>query len=147
MSISGGFEKPTAPALGPAKPISPRPIGTHTRPNGSIALLRSGPRGGHTCREAELLDVAGYGLTSKEGVARIRLSDYHCLPGDRMSYRDPVNVVATPEGRTPVMLTVESGGSDDDLVITVFAWDSGSNPVEGVRFHWRCIVPATAHID
>jgi hypothetical protein len=128
------------------------PIGAYTSSDGFVtihSILR-----GKRCGARQVLDVTGYGITGNNGTVRISLNGFHCLnrPPEAgtgaFEYDDPINVIATARGSTPVFLTVttevvpraSSAQNVEDVLITVFGWAAGGNPQSGVVFNWRCRV-------
>jgi hypothetical protein len=67
-----------------------------------------------------------------------------------LGYESPINVVVTPRGKATAMLGAEASigpgtnNRPEDVTITVTAQDQNSNPVGGVRFYWRCLVPISS---
>lgn len=111
-------------------------------------------RSPHGCPTKSILDVAGWSVTRANGMEEVRLNDYHCRDqpvgaGDSaLVYENPIHLVATARsGNTPCFVTVEAQrdttGVNDDIIIRLFSWNAGGNPLGGIRVQWRCMVPTS----
>jgi hypothetical protein len=98
---------------------------------------------GKNCNEATLLDVSGVSYTLADGKRSFLISDVVCFdPVFPWALAEPVNVIATPRTEKPFFLTrthaLVASQSNNDLQITVFAWDANGNAAPNVVFDWRC---------
>ncbi len=93
---------------------------------------------------ASSLDVSGVSSAGSDGKSVFRLTGF--LPSYKIRHlAEPVNVIATPRGSIPLLLTAEYTFMTDpgtsqasDIEITVYAWDSNGNPAPDIAFDWRC---------
>jgi hypothetical protein len=94
------------------------------------------------CRSSFILDVRGSSITGNNGTVEFPLSDFVCL-GEGLTFKHPINFVATPRSRSPIYLTCRHRIAEDefDVSIQVFAWNSSGAPASGVPFDWRCSLP------
>ena len=94
------------------------------------------------CNGASLLDVSGWWYTGADGTVTLRLNDFICY---RVTFQDPVNVVATPRSADkPAFITVEhSIVNFNDVEMKFRIWDADGTPVPQTTFDWRCRVPFT----
>ncbi len=101
----------------------------------------SGDLGTTECLEHEAIDVAGQSRTGDDGSMTWRLTDVICAAPGR-TIRAPASFVATPITTGPIYLTTKIVIPDppDDLVVSVFTWDSSGTPAPQIAFSWRCRV-------
>jgi len=101
----------------------------------------SGDLGATECLEHEAIDVAGQSRTGEDGSMTWRLTDVICAASGR-TIREPASFVATPITTGPIYLTTKIVIPDppDDLVVSVFTWDSSGTAAPGIAFSWRCRV-------
>jgi hypothetical protein len=102
---------------------------------------------GKGCPNKTILDVAGSSVTGANGKVEVRLNNFHCVESNFVRYQGPIHLVATPRsGSIPCWVTVETelvpgGLNDDDIIIRLFSWKPGGNPLGNIRVQWRCMVP------
>ena len=102
---------------------------------------------GLTCNDANLLDASGLATTAANGQATFLLSDYVCLPLVR-AFAAPINVVATARSSSPFFVTAtltlvkdpKNASFNNDVQITLYAWDAAGKPAPSVSVDWRCRV-------
>ena len=100
-----------------------------------------------TCSDANLLDASGLTATATNGQATFLLSQYVCLPLVR-AFAAPLNIVATARSSSPFFVTAtltlvpdpNNASSNNDVQITLYAWDAAGNPAPSVSIDWRCRV-------
>lgn len=105
------------------------------------------PQPGLSCSDANLLDVSGLATTATNGQATFLLSQYVCLPLVR-AFAAPINIVATARSSSPFFVTAtlalvpdpNNTSSNNDVQITLYAWDAAGNPAPSVSIDWRCRV-------
>jgi hypothetical protein len=92
---------------------------------------------------ASLLDVSSSSSTDASGQRTFHLSDAICSTAN--SFDEPVNLVVTPNARTPcyatmthVLVPAAPGSVLNDLQIVVSTWDANGNPAPNTSFDWRC---------
>ena len=98
-----------------------------------------------TCNQANLLDASGLTATGTNGQATFLISQYVCLPLVR-AFAAPINVVATARSSSPFYVTAtlalvpdpNNSTSNNDVQITLYAWDFKGNPAPSVSIDWRC---------
>lgn len=98
-----------------------------------------------TCSDANLLDASGLTTTGATGQATFLISQYVCLPLVR-AFAAPINVVATARSSSPFYVTAtltlvpdpNNASSNNDVQITLYAWDLKGNPAPSVSIDWRC---------
>ena len=100
-----------------------------------------------SCVSSELLDVAGFVVTSSNGTANLRVTAFLCPNEAGRQYKEPVNIVATAASATPIVVTVTHSlvttpPSTDaaDVQINIFTWDAKGAPAPNVGVNWRCRV-------
>ena len=120
------------------------PIGMHDVSSGTVASTTIFVPQRKSCASSPLLDASGAVVTGASGNVTFLLSSKICLPVLR-DLQEPVNLVATAHGATPIFVTTTHAfvaGDDiqgrNDLQITVFAWDANGNPAPNIVVHWRC---------
>jgi hypothetical protein len=123
------------------------PVGTFDYQSGSIAWqnLIIFPQPGLSCTDASLLDASGLTTTGANGQVTFLLSQFVCLPLVR-AFAAPINVVATARSSSPFFLTAtltlvpdpNNAASNNDVQITLYAWDAAGKPAPSVSVDWRC---------
>jgi len=101
------------------------------------------PQPGLSCTDSNLLDASGVATTATNGQATFLLSQYVCL-GVR-AFTAPISIVATARSTSPFFVTTQVAlvpdptipTSDNDLQITLFAWDANGAPAPSVSIDWR----------
>jgi hypothetical protein len=118
--------------------------------DGKVTTLSSA---GNGCPTKTILDVAGSSVTGANGMVEVRLNNFHCVDrpvlggGDNaLGYESPIHLVATARsGNMPCFVTVQTerdtAGANEDVIIRLFSWDAGGNPLGRIRVQWRCMVP------
>jgi hypothetical protein len=111
------------------------------------------------CTAADLLDLAGYGVTGGDGSVRLHIRDFVCNPdGLLIEGEDEVWVVATPRSSEPIYLTHQVLRPADppgpapppdphDIQVRIFAWDSGGKPKANAHFTWRALLHVQTVIE
>ena len=105
------------------------------------------PQPNLTCTDANLLDASGLVTTGANGQATFLLSNFVCLPLVR-AFAAPINIVATARSASPFYVTAtltlvkdpNNPASNNDVEITLFAWDAKGAPAPSVSIDWRCRV-------
>ena len=100
-----------------------------------------------TCTDANLLDASGLTTTGANGQVKFLLSSFVCLPLVR-AFAAPINVVATARSSSPFFVTAtltlvkdpNNPASNNDVEITLYAWDAAGKPAPSVSIDWRCRV-------
>jgi hypothetical protein len=120
-------------------------VAAYFRADGKVTNRSSAGKG---CPNKTILDVAGWSVTGANGRVDFRLNNFHCVESNFLRYQGPIHLVATPRsGSIPCWVTVETelvapgGRNDDDIIIRLFSWKPGGNPLGGIRVQWRCMVP------
>jgi hypothetical protein len=127
----------------------------HFIPGGKVTNLSSA---GNGCPTKTILDVAGWSVTGANGTVEVRLNNYHCgdqplvTGGSVLGFETPIHLVATARsGNIPCFVTVQTEldttGDNDDIIIRLFSWNAGGNPLGGIRVQWRCMVPTFRIMD
>ncbi len=99
---------------------------------------------GLTCADANLLDASGLATTGTNGQATFLLSSYVCLPLVR-AFAAPLNIVATARSSSPFFVTAtlalvpdpNNAASNNDVQITLYAWNAAGAPAPSVSIDWR----------
>jgi hypothetical protein len=104
----------------------------------STELVFNGPPS-TSCDTAPLLTVGGLSFVGAGGTSDVLLSNFHC---ERLSFLQPVIVVATPRTASPVFVTaiptiINSGA---DVKIALHTWAAGGAPAPNVLVAWYCRV-------
>ena len=100
---------------------------------------------GIRCRQTNLLDAGGVVGTGSDGKRTFLLSEFVCLPQDRL-LAEPVNIVATARTDKPVFVTTQHTLVDptdfrrSNVQITIFSWTAAGDPAPNVAVDWRCRV-------
>ncbi len=121
------------------------PVGAYDYSDSGFVASQSIFLPGVRCNSARLLDVSGASYTGSDGKRVFRLSEFMCLPRERL-LMEPVNVLATARSTKPFFVTTTHALVDpndflrSDVEITVFGWDANERPAPGLSFHWRCRV-------
>jgi hypothetical protein len=121
------------------------PVGTFDYTAGSTSwrsLIIFPP--GLSCAGSNLLDASGVATTAANGQVTFLLSQYVCLPLVR-AFTAPISIVATARSTKPFFVTTEvalvpdpsSPTSNNDLQITLFAWDANGAAAPSVSIDWR----------
>jgi len=122
------------------------PVGTFNYESGSIAwrslIIFGQPN--LTCTDANLLDAGGLITTGANGQTTFLLSNFVCLPLVR-AFTAPLNIVATARSDKPFFVTAtlslvpdpNNAASNNDVQITLFAWDAAGAPAASVSIDWR----------
>jgi hypothetical protein len=101
------------------------------------------------CTDSNLLDTSGLSVTGSNGQAVFRLKNFLCGRDSIGSFNEPVNLLTTPQGASPVFMTMNHElikVSDPtlnffaDVEITASAWNPDGTVAANVRFYWRCRV-------
>jgi hypothetical protein len=100
-----------------------------------------------TCADANLLDASGLTTTAANGQATFLLSQFVCPPLVR-AFAAPINIVATARSSSPFFVTAtlslvpdpNNAASNNDVQITLYAWDAAGKPAPSVSIDWRCRV-------
>ena len=91
------------------------------------------------CLDEVALDISGdTAATADNGQINWRLSDFVCTAKNQRFAR-PLSFVATPITDKPVYLTIKPFITDlaDDVVVSVFSWDTTGAPKPRTVFSWR----------
>jgi hypothetical protein len=103
------------------------------------------------CMDASLLDIGGLSVTGSNGQLVFRLSRFDCqIRHGFNQYEEPVILLATPQGTSPFLMTMNHKLIKDDpallwyndLEITASSWNPTGKAAANVPFYWRCRVPA-----
>ena len=105
------------------------------------------PRPGLSCSDANLLDASGLATTGANGQVTFLLSRFVCLPPFH-AFAAPLNIVATARSNNPFFVTStltlvqdpNNPASDNDVQITLYAWNANGSPAASVPIDWRCRV-------
>ena len=105
------------------------------------------PQPSLTCSDANLLDASGLATTGANGQAVFLLSNFVCLPLVR-AFAAPISILATARSSTPFFVTAtltlvpdpNNAASNNDVEITLYAWDANGKPAPSVSIDWRCRV-------
>jgi hypothetical protein len=101
------------------------------------------------CTDSNLLDTSGFSVTGSNGQAVFRLKNFLCGRDSIGSFNEPVNLLATPQGASPVFMTMNhelikvsdpTQNFFTDVEITASAWNPNGTAAANVRFYWRCRV-------
>jgi hypothetical protein len=106
------------------------------------------------CTDSSLLDIGGLIKTGSNGRAVFRLNNFdRCLRHGFNDYSEPVNLLATPKGTSPVFMTISHElifepqfALNVDVEITASAWNPDGTAAANVPFYWRCRVPTSTVI-
>ncbi len=123
------------------------PVGAFDYTSGSSAWrnLIIFPQPSLTCNDANLLDASGLATTGANGQVTFLLSNFVCLPLVR-AFAAPISVLATARSASPFFVTTtctlvpdpNNPASNNDLQITLYAWDANGAPAPSVSVDWRC---------
>jgi hypothetical protein len=105
------------------------------------------PQPNLTCNAANLLDASGLVTTGANGQSTFLLSSFVCLPLVR-AFAAPIDIVATARSSSPFYVTAtltlvkdpNNPASNNDVEITLYAWDAKGAPAPSVSIDWRCRV-------
>jgi hypothetical protein len=104
--------------------------------------------------DSRLLDTSGLSVTGSNGQLVFRLRNLIGTRDGIAQFFEPVNLLATPQGTSPLFMTMNhalvkdpTGTWDTDVEITASAWNPDGTAAAGVRFYWRCRVPADTIIQ
>jgi hypothetical protein len=109
-----------------------------------------------SCADSALVDTSGVTETGADGIVVFRLRNFLCdrIFGANVSFEEPINVLATPQGAIPNYVTMTHGLIKDpnlpfftDVEITAFSWSPGGAAAPNVRFYWRCRVVGNSIVD
>jgi hypothetical protein len=103
------------------------------------------PQPGLSCTDANLLDASGVTTTGANGQVTFLLSNFVCLPLVR-AFTAPISILATPRANKPFFVTTtvtlvpdpNNPSFNNDLQITLFAWDANGAAAPSVSIDWRC---------
>ncbi len=123
------------------------PVGAFDYTAGSTAwrrLIIYQQQPGLSCADSNLLDASGVSTTGTNGQVTFLLSQFVCLPLVR-AFTAPISIVATPRSDKPFFATTEvalvpdpsNPASNNDLQITLFAWDANGAAAASVSIDWR----------
>jgi len=122
------------------------PVGAFDYTAGSTAWRRLiiFPQPSLSCTDSNLLDASGVATTGTNGQVTFLLSQFVCLPLVR-AFTAPISIVATPRADKPFFATTEvalvpdpsNPTSNNDLQITLFAWDANGAAAASVSIDWR----------
>ena len=121
------------------------PVGAFDYTSGSTAWRTIFfPQPGLSCSDSNLLDASGVATTAANGQVTFLLSQYVCLPLVR-AFAAPISIVATARSAKPFFVTTEvalvpdpsNPTSNNDLQITLFAWDANGAAAPSVSIDWR----------
>jgi hypothetical protein len=89
------------------------------------------------CNPAPLLTVGGLSFVGASGEAVVLLSNFHC---ERVNFRQPVIVVATPRTASAVFVTAVPTIIDNgnDVRIELHTWAAGGAPAPNILVTWYC---------
>jgi hypothetical protein len=123
------------------------PVGAFDYTSGSSAWRRLivFPQPSLTCNDANLLDASGLVTTGANGQITFLLSNFVCLPLVR-AFAAPISLLATARSASPFFVTTtctlvpdpNNASSNNDLQITLYAWDANGAPAPSVSIDWRC---------
>jgi hypothetical protein len=123
------------------------PVGAFDYTSGSSAWrnLIIFPQPNLTCNDANLLDASGIATTGANGQATFLLSNFVCLPLVR-AFAAPISLLATARSASPFFVTTtcslvpdpNNPASNNDLQITLYAWDANGAAAPSVSIDWRC---------
>lgn len=123
------------------------PVGAFDYTSGSSAWrnLIIFPQPNLSCQDANLLDASGLVTTAANGQATFLLSNFVCLPLVR-AFAAPISLLATARSASPFFVTTtctlvpdpNNAASNNDLSITLYAWDANGAPTPSVSIDWRC---------
>jgi hypothetical protein len=106
------------------------------------------------CADSQLLDTSGYSTTGSNGQVVFRLTSFLCGRDNIATFYEPVNLIATPQGTSPVFMTMNhellpgfDAGPSPDVQITASAWHPNGTPAANVRFYWRCRLPVGTQME
>jgi hypothetical protein len=98
------------------------------------------------CTDGELLDTSGILGTGSDGKLVFRLLGVMCSR-KLFSFLEPVNLLATPQGASPIYITMahqlipnDTNSFFSDVEITALTWQPNGTPAPNVNFYWRCRV-------
>jgi hypothetical protein len=101
------------------------------------------------CSDGNLLDTSGLSVTGSNGKAIFRLRNFLCGRDSIGTFNEPVNLLATPQGTSPLFITMRHQLIKDptlpfftDVEITASAWHPDETVAANVHFYWRCRVAA-----
>jgi hypothetical protein len=96
--------------------------------------------------DSKLLDTSGLSVTGS-------LLNLKGVRDDIDQFFEPVNLLATPQGTRPFYMTMShrfirdsTNTINQDVEITVSAWNPNGTPAANVPFYWRCRVPVDSVI-
>jgi hypothetical protein len=100
---------------------------------------------GLSCSDANLLDASGLTTTGTSGQVTFLLSQFVCLPLVR-AFAAPISIVATARSSSPFFVTTtltlvpdpNNPSFNNDVQITLYAWDAAGKPAPSVSIDWRC---------
>ncbi len=100
---------------------------------------------GKYCVSTGILDVCGISATDDDGTAEINLTDFVCIRTPKAGENFdlivlPAFFVATARSHTPIYMTSEVSGQNEDILIRVFAWNPSGAPEPNAMFDWHCCV-------
>ncbi len=124
-------------------------IASYSWTEGQVTSRHIGTTGQSTkaCRSVRLLDVSGMSYTGSHGTVQFELNDYFCGDSDSSGLH-PMNFVATPRSRQPVLLTaMRSLTAGQGVQIEVMTWDATGNPAPNIPFDWRCRMPRETIVE
>jgi hypothetical protein len=123
------------------------PVGAFDYTSGSSAWrnIIIFPQPSLTCNDANLLDASGLAATGANGQATFLLSNFVCLPLVR-AFAAPISLLATARSASPFFVTTtctlvadpNNPTFNNDLQITLYAWDANGAPAPSVSIDWRC---------
>jgi hypothetical protein len=123
------------------------PVGAFDYTAGSTAWRRLiiFPQPSLSCTDSNLLDASGVATTGSNGQVTFLLSQFVCLPLVR-AFTAPISIVATARMDKPFFVTTQvalvpdpsNPTSNNDLQITLFAWDANGAAAASVSIDWRC---------
>jgi hypothetical protein len=105
--------------------------------------------------DSALLDTGGLSVTGSGGQIVFRLGNPSGGYQRRgfNTYNEPVNLVATPQGTSPLFMTMSHKFVYDeiyhlnyDVEITACSWKPDGTAAANVHFYWRCRVPTVETI-
>lgn len=103
-----------------------------------------------SCTDSFLLDIGGLIITGDNGREVFRLSNFDCINRHGFnSYHEPVILLATPRGTSPVFMTMSHKflynpvfALNFDVEIIASSWNPDGTAAANVPFYWRCRLPA-----
>jgi hypothetical protein len=102
-----------------------------------------------TSTDSALLDTSGLSVTGDNGQIVFRLNNLTgWLRHGFNTYNEPVNLLATPQGTRPFLMTMSHKfiydvifHLNEDVEITACSWNPDGTAAANVHFYWRCRVP------